>query len=134
MWMSATAAIAAVVAESPSVAVLAHRPVERIQGFTRSHWMPPSVGGPVVSFPPIFLSLQNHQKKSFAVSRANNNKKQANHGLTGGALSTMTYFPLPSLPPLDQTISFPSQGNQYFSRRCGITHAGCDAAASAKMA
>ena len=57
-------------------------------------------------FPPIFLSPGKYQKKSFAVSRANNNKKQADHGLTGGSAFDHDLFPPPLPPPLDQTISF----------------------------
>ncbi len=55
------------------------------------------VGGPVVSFPPIFLSLRKYQKKSFAVSCANNIKKQVDHGLTGGSAFDNDLFPPP--PP-----------------------------------
>ena len=76
----------------------------------------------------ILRSLPRKQQ----LKTSGNKRKQADHGPTGGALSTMTFPPLPSLPPLNQTILFPSQGNQYFSRRCRITHAGCDEAASEK--
>jgi hypothetical protein len=35
----------------------AHCPMEHILGFTRSHWMPPWVGGPVQDFPPFVFFL-----------------------------------------------------------------------------
>jgi hypothetical protein len=46
-------------------------------GNARSNTDNPFGGVQQVSFPLIFLSLGKYQKKSFTVSRANNNKKQA---------------------------------------------------------
>jgi hypothetical protein len=46
-------------------------------GYARSNTDNPFRGVQQVSFPLIFLSPGKYQKKSFAVSCANNNKKQA---------------------------------------------------------
>ena len=50
----------------------------------------------------ILCSLSRKQKQQ-------NKRRQADHGLTGGSAFDHDLFPPPS--PLDQTISFPSQGN-----------------------
>ena len=60
------------------------------------------VGGPAVEFP---ANIFEYQKKSFVqtttkqAETSGNKWKQADHGLMGGALSTMTFSPLPSPPP-----------------------------------
>jgi hypothetical protein len=48
-----------------------------------------------------------------------NTKKQADHGLTGDQFCHNLLVAIPSPLPLDQAITFPSQGNHFiFSTRC----------------
>ncbi len=63
------------------------------------------VGGPAGEFP---ANIFEPVKISDKILRANNNKKQADHGLTGGSAFDHDLFPPPlPPPPLDQTVSFP---------------------------
>ena len=83
----------------------------------------PVVGGPAGEFPAnIFEPGKISEKILHCLSRKQQQKTSGNKRTTdgrGGALLTMTFSPLPSLPPLDQTISFPSQGNQYLRNPVG---------------
>ena len=76
-------------------------------GYARSNTDNPFGGVQQVSFQLIFLSPGKYQKnplQSLAQTTTKNKRKQAETSgpLTdgGGALLTMTFFPLPSLPPL----------------------------------
>ena len=55
------------------------------------------VGGPVGEFP---ANIFEPVKISEKILRANNIKKQADHGLTGGNAFDHDLFPLPPPPPL----------------------------------
>jgi hypothetical protein len=65
-------------------------------------------------FRPFFLEFFESPKISPKILCAYHIKKQADHVLTGSTNLRNNLVPLPSPPPLDQMISFPSQGNKYF--------------------
>jgi hypothetical protein len=92
----------------------------------------PRDGGPVGEFPANIF--EPAKKKSEKNLRANNNKKQADHGLTEGSTFDHDLFPPPLTPPLVKQYHSLDKGICIFSRRFGITHTLVDAVALVKLA
>ena len=58
----------------------------------------PKLGGPAGEFPANIFETLKIQKNSEKILRANNNKKQADHGLTGGSAFDHDLSPPPPPP------------------------------------
>jgi len=90
------------------------------------------VGGPAGEFP---ANIFEPVKISDKILRANNNKKQADHGLTGGSAFDHDLFPPPlPPPPLIKQYHSLDKGIGKFSQCYGIMHTLVDAVALAKLA